>query len=75
MGNAAMQTLQEDRLKKVIGLGGVISISVGQIIGAGIMALTGVGIGMTGGSIVMVFLSSSFLARADLTGDVCPLFW
>jgi len=59
MGNEAVPTLQEDHLKKVIGLGGAISLSIGQIIGAGIMALTGVGIGMTGGSIVLAFLMAA----------------
>ena len=48
--------LAEDNLKKVIGLGGAISISAGQIIGAGIIALTGIGIGMTGGSVVFAFI-------------------
>jgi len=50
---------QEDNLKKVIGLGGAISISSGQVIGSGIMALTGIGIGMTGGSVILAFLLSS----------------
>lgn len=52
---------QEDNLKKVIGLGGAISISSGQVIGAGIMALTGIGIGMTGGSVVFAFILASLI--------------
>ncbi|MCS5423033.1 MULTISPECIES: APC family permease [Psychrilyobacter] len=52
---------QEDNLKKEIGLGGAISISAGQIIGAGIVALTGIGIGMTGPSVVLAFILSAVI--------------
>lgn len=52
---------QEDNLKKEITLGGAISISSGQIIGAGIMALTGIGIGMTGPSVVLAFILSAII--------------
>jgi len=59
--------LQEDKLKKVIGLGGAISISAGQIIGAGIMAMTGIAIGMTGVSVVFAFLlAAAFVIIASL---------
>jgi len=57
----AIQASQEDKLKKVIGLGGALSITSGQIIGAGIMALTGLGIGMTGGSVVFAFILAALI--------------
>ncbi|MEI4770679.1 APC family permease [Psychrobacillus sp. FJAT-51614] len=50
---------QEAKLKKVLGLGDVMSIGVGQIIGAGVMALTGIAIGMTGSGVVLAFIVSS----------------
>jgi len=50
---------QESNLKKVLGLGDVMGIAVGQIIGAGVMALTGVAIGMTGSGITLAFILSS----------------
>ncbi|MDF2680328.1 MAG: amino acid transporter [Brevibacillus sp.] len=50
---------QEAKLKKVLGLGDTMGIAVGQIIGAGIMSLTGVAIGMTGTGVVMAFVLSS----------------
>ncbi|MED4584266.1 APC family permease [Brevibacillus choshinensis] len=50
---------QEAKLKKVLGLGDTLGIAVGQIIGAGIMSLTGVAIGMTGTGVVMAFVLSS----------------
>lgn len=50
---------QEANLKKVLGLGDVMGIAVGQIIGAGVMALTGVAIGMTGSGVTLAFILSS----------------
>lgn len=50
---------QESNLKKVLGLGDVMGIAIGQIIGAGVMALTGVAIGMTGSGITLAFVLSS----------------
>ncbi|MFC4802271.1 APC family permease [Neobacillus sp. GCM10023253] len=50
---------QESNLKKVLGLGDVMSISIGQIIGAGVMALTGIAIGMTGSGVSLAFVISS----------------
>lgn len=50
---------EESKLKKVLGLGDVMSIGVGQIIGAGVMALTGIAIGMTGSGVVLAFIVSS----------------
>lgn len=42
-------------------MSGAISISTGQVIGAGIMTLTGVGIGMTGNSVVFAFLLAAVI--------------
>ena len=56
-----MNVLQEDHLKKVVGLSGAISISTGQVVGAGIMTLTGVGIGLTGSSVVLAFLLAAVI--------------
>ncbi len=43
-------------LKRVLGRKDLMSIAVGQIIGAGIMSLTGVAIGMTGKSVPLSFM-------------------
>lgn len=61
MSEANQIKSQEDNLKKVIGLGEAMGISIGQIIGAGIMALTGIGIGLTGGSVPFAFVLASLL--------------
>lgn len=50
---------EESKLKKVLGLGDVMSIGIGQVIGAGVMALTGIAIGMTGSGVTMAFIISS----------------
>ncbi|REB08760.1 amino acid permease [Sporosarcina sp. BI001-red] len=50
---------QEAKLKKVLGLGDLMGIAVGQVIGVGIMALMGVAIGMTGKAVVLAFVVSS----------------
>jgi APA family basic amino acid/polyamine antiporter len=50
---------QESNLKKVLGLGDVMGIAIGQIIGAGVMALTGVAIGLTGSGVTLAFILSS----------------
>lgn len=52
---------QEAKLKKVLTLGDVMGIAIGQIIGAGIMSLTGVAIGMTGPGVVIAFVLSAIL--------------
>ncbi|MEH7388548.1 amino acid permease [Bacillus sp. JJ1521] len=43
-------------LKRVLGRGDLMGIAVGQIIGAGIFALTGIAIGMTGKSVNIAFM-------------------
>jgi len=48
-------------LKRVLGFGDLMSVSIGQIIGAGIMSLLGVAIAMTGRSAVFSFLIAAVL--------------
>ena len=49
-------------LKKVLGFWDLLSVAVGQIIGAGIMSLMGVAIGMTGRSVPFAFLIAAGLS-------------
>lgn len=44
------------QLKRTLGRGDLMGMAVGQIIGAGIMSLTGVAIGMTGKSVTLAFI-------------------
>ncbi len=46
-------------LKRVLTLKDLISVAIGQVIGAGIMSLMGVAIGMTGRSVPIAFLMSA----------------
>ena len=48
-------------LKRILSVRDVFFIAVGQIIGAGVVALTGVAIGMTGPSVVLAYLASALL--------------
>ncbi|WP_254119686.1 amino acid permease [Bacillus sp. FJAT-29790] len=48
-------------LKRVLGRGDLMSIAVGQIIGAGIFALAGIAIGMTGKSVNIAFMVAALL--------------
>ena len=48
-------------LPRVLGFWDVFFIAVGQIIGAGVVTLTGIAIGMTGPSIVLAYLLSAVL--------------
>lgn len=52
-------------LKKVLGLGDLLGIGVGQIIGSGIMALTGITIALTGAGTPFAFLVAAVLV-------ICP---
>lgn len=52
---------EEADLKKVLGLKDAIGIAIGQIIGAGIMSITGIAIGLTGTGVPLAFLLSSIL--------------
>lgn len=48
-------------LKRTLGFWDLMGASVGQIIGAGIMSLTGVAIGMTGRSAPLAFVLSAVM--------------
>ncbi|MGW8027298.1 APC family permease [Staphylococcus xylosus] len=52
---------QATNLKKVLGLTDVLGIAIGQIIGAGVMSLTGIGIQMTGSGITPAFIISAVI--------------
>ncbi|WP_436938652.1 APC family permease [Staphylococcus xylosus] len=52
---------QATNLKKVLGLTDVLGIAIGQIIGAGVMSLTGIGIQMTGSGIIPAFILSAVI--------------
>lgn len=50
---------EEGNLKKVLGLRDSIGIALGQIIGAGIMSITGIAISLTGSGVPLAFVLSS----------------
>ena len=52
---------QATNLKKVLGFTDVMGIAIGQIIGAGVMSLTGIGIQMTGSGITPAFILSAII--------------
>lgn len=56
---------QQNELKRVLGLGDLMGIGVGQIIGSGIMALTGITIALTGAGTPLAFLVAAVLV-------ICP---
>lgn len=56
-----MSEMQTTKLKKVLGLSDVLGFALGNIIGAGALILTGLGIGLTGKGIVLAFLISGLL--------------
>jgi APA family basic amino acid/polyamine antiporter len=56
-----MSTIHERNLKKVLSLTDTVGIAFGQIIGSGILILTGLAIGFTGRGAVLAFLISGFL--------------
>jgi L-asparagine transporter-like permease len=53
--------LSRNSLKQVLSGWDVFFIAVGQIIGAGVIALTGIAIGMTGPSVIFAYLLSAVL--------------
>lgn len=55
------QDVSNAGLKRVLGRGDLFSIAVGQIIGAGVFALTGVVIGIIGRSVNLAFMIAAFL--------------
>ena len=65
------------QLKRSLGFWDVFFIAVGQIIGAGVIALTGIAIGMTGPGVVLAYLASAVLVivviqTAYLTPPMAP---
>tara|TARA_B110000305_G_scaffold182805_1_gene203008 strand:- start:471 stop:1826 length:1356 start_codon:yes stop_codon:yes gene_type:complete len=56
-----MTALNNNSLKRVLSGWDVFFIAVGQIIGAGVIALTGIAIGMTGPSVIFAYLLSAAL--------------
>ena len=59
-----MEKSETRELKKVVSFWDLFFIAVGQIIGAGIIALTGVAIGMTGPGVVFAYIFAAFLVVA-----------
>lgn len=67
----------EKNLKKTLGRRDLFSLAVGQIIGAGIMSLCGVAIGMTGTGVVLAFIAAAIVSSASLlpaaqVASACP---
>lgn len=67
----------EKNLKKTLGRRDLFSLAVGQIIGAGIMSLCGVAIGMTGTGVVLAFIVAAIVSSASLlpaaqVASACP---
>ncbi len=56
-----MMTDEKTSLKRVLSFWDVLFIAVGQTIGAGVIALTGVAIGMTGPGVIWAYLGSALL--------------
>src|SRR5699024_2699479 len=49
LANHVADSLNQDQLKRTIGLPGALGVTINQVIGGGIVSLTGVAIGITGG--------------------------
>ena len=58
---------QEGNLKRVLGLGDVIGIAVANVVGAGILVLTGIAIGMTGTGVIFAYLASATFTLIKIT--------
>jgi APA family basic amino acid/polyamine antiporter len=61
MGGISIANGEQARLKRVLTFWDVFFIALGQIIGAGVIALTGVAIGMTGPSVILAYLLAAGL--------------
>lgn len=53
--------MEENKLRRVLGFWDVLVIAAGQVIGAGVMSLTGIAIMMTGSGVTPAFIISSLL--------------
>lgn len=60
-GTSVAEQRQESKLIRNIGFWGLMGIAVGQIIGAGIMTMTGIAIGMTGTGVALAYIISALL--------------
>lgn len=58
---------QEGNLKRVLGLGDVIGIAVANVVGAGILVLTGIAIGMTGTGVIFAYMASAAFTLIKIT--------
>jgi len=58
---------QERNLKKVLGLGDVIGVAVANVVGAGILVLTGIAIGMTGTGVILAYMCSAVFTLIKIT--------
>lgn len=56
-----MAERQESRLKRNLTFWNLMGVAIGQIIGAGIMTMTGTAIGMTGTGVALAFMISPVL--------------
>ena len=70
-----MTSASQIGLKRVLSFWDVFFIAIGQIIGAGVVALTGVAIGMTGPSVVLAYVLAAVLvlivsALIMMAGDI-----
>jgi APA family basic amino acid/polyamine antiporter len=61
MGDTSIASGEQAKLRRVLTFWDVFFIALGQIIGAGVIALTGVAIGMTGPSVVLAYLLAAGL--------------
>ncbi|MDR3439984.1 APC family permease [Telmatospirillum sp.] len=62
-----MSDNQLRNLKKVMGFPEVIALAFGQIIGAGVFVITGIGIGLTGKGVILAFIISGVINCAYAT--------
>ena len=53
--------MSENTLKRVLSFWDIFFIAIGQIIGAGVVALTGIAIGMTGPGVILAYLFAAIL--------------
>lgn len=61
-----MSASHEANFKKVLGLSDVVGMALGQIIGAGVLIFTGIGIGMTGRGIMIAFLVAAAMTAITI---------
>ena len=58
---SSSSSTQPPELERVLTFRDLLFIAIGQIIGAGVVALTGVAIGMTGPSVTLAYLAAALL--------------